>query len=296
MAAITEPAPALKAALERQRTRFNTMFIQAKQSKSQLDASAFMEHLRNTIEPIIERIQESEPSAVDKSLAVLYETSLQLMASNLLFNTSKYQAIDYGWKNIFPNLAHLLSQSPQHFVGAVTNALYNLDQSQCADYESWCSKLIEIGQRTQSLEITLEAGKVLAWQAGLAHYRQSALDAVLSLPTHAALFSLGFENSKVEMSVAEIVQRARNTPWVKPAAMVTAAACKSQLHMAARLGEFRGLGGNFLRPPIVSLRDEDFHLTDGENSWILSSDIFGTTLKQTAFESFSASQVDSSEG
>ena len=104
MAAITEPAPALKAALERQRTRFNTMFMQAKQSRSQLDASAFMEHLRNTIEPIIERIRESEPSAVDKSLAVLYETSLQLMASNLLFNTSKYRAIDYGWKKSFPTL------------------------------------------------------------------------------------------------------------------------------------------------------------------------------------------------
>jgi hypothetical protein len=50
----------------------------------------------------------------------------------------------------------------------------------------------------------------------------------------------------------------------------------------ARVGAFRGFGGDFIRPPQVACPGGQFVVSDGEYHWLLHADCFGATLHRTA--------------
>jgi hypothetical protein len=46
----------------------------------------------------------------------------------------------------------------------------------------------------------------------------------------------------------------------------------------AKIGAFRGLGGVFTEPPILATRDGDLIARSGNDSWLITTDLFGSTL------------------
>ncbi len=240
----------LYTALMKNQDAFNMRFNVARRAKPRIDADAFKEHLRTTVGPIVDAVHVTRPDRVDEVVDVLYDLSLQLLGSQFLGPTSRYPEIAYGWKNVLPELPHLVAESPRKFTGAVTNALYNLSVAKVPSYMMWTTTFVEIGRRVSNVTTALEAGKVAAWRAGLAHYREGALQALLRLAPDVALLALGIDNG-VNLPVGTVYERLREDPWLHPAALSKQSDAPLRLQIVARIGAFRGFGGTFMRPPIV---------------------------------------------
>jgi hypothetical protein len=119
----------------------------------------------------------------------------------------------------------------------------------------------------------LDCGKLLAWRAGLAQYRLTALDAAANLPPTLAAIALDIPSAaNVESAIASW----RTNPWFDPTA-----APDGTLRLVRTIGAFRGFAGQFLRPPLVAFAHNDFHVTDRESTWRLIADRFGSVLLRT---------------
>jgi hypothetical protein len=116
---------------------------------------------------------------------------------------------------------------------------------------------------------------VLAWLAGLAHARESAIAVWEKLPKSLARAALGVESGSKSR---EQLRRDLDDPWHLPGAPPTEPA----LRVVASFGGFRGYGGPFLTPPRVFVARQQLWAADAENAWSLHADCFGLTLQRTA--------------
>jgi hypothetical protein len=129
----------------------------------------------------------------------------------------------------------------------------------------------------------LEAAKVLAWRAGLAHYRASALDLCRRLAPRVAAAALSLPAVELERDeVDTVVNQLLADPWLDPAAAIHGEPDSQHLHLVGRVGAFRGFGGTFMRPPQVTAPGGNFVASDGEHHWRLHADRFGATLHRIA--------------
>jgi hypothetical protein len=129
----------------------------------------------------------------------------------------------------------------------------------------------------------LEAGKILAWRAGMAHYRDGALAACTSLPRPLVTAALGLPDGEVSPDFEAVLRGLRADPWLRPAEAVRAGP-ERRLRLVARVGAFRGFRGSFLRPPRLTLADGHLFAHDGEACWVVHADVFGATLHRVGAE------------
>src|SRR5262249_14803341 len=124
----------------------------------------------------------------------------------------------------------------------------------------------------------LQAGKVCAWRAGLAHLREGALETCGRLAPKLARAALGLSPAAKSLPLETVVQELRADPWLDPASLGKAPAPEKRLRVVGAVGAFRGFGGPFLRPPRVAYAEGHFLASDGERCWVLCADRFGATL------------------
>ena len=124
----------------------------------------------------------------------------------------------------------------------------------------------------------LDCGKVLAWRAGMAHYRSGALDAAAKLPAALAIHALGLPGDTNPAAVQAALERLRTDPWLSPKGAAQASPPQRRLQLLGKAGGFRGLAGPFLRPPIVWQHDGRLLTSDRETAWELFADRFGAIL------------------
>jgi len=266
----------LAESLKRGRDRFNTKFAYARRSYPSLEASNFADHLRDTVEPIINVIYRTRPDKTDAVVDALYDVSLDLMCKGLIGERSRYPAIIKSWQQLFITLPELLAHPARLFAGAVSNAVYNLSVTTGARPTFWIDVMSELGKMCKDAQTFLDAGKVVAWRCGTAHFRESALDACLNLSTELARKTLSIPTST--LPVEFVIERLKADPWLAPAAVKEGGGWKKSLRQVGYAGAFRGFGGTFISPPEVSLSEGEFILFDNESCWMLTADIFGATL------------------
>lgn len=267
----------LAEALEDGRARYNAEFAQARHRMPGLEASALAEHLRDVVSPAIEALaQVSPPDKVREAVDVLYEFSLELLGKGLF---SRYPALLEGWTTLLPGLAPALGAEPRRFAGSVTNALHKLASTPGARPGQWIDALLFLGPICADADQLLEAGKVLAWRAGLAHYRLGALAVARSLPPALALAALGADASPEDAGA--LIDRLEADPWLAPADALRPSRTR-ELRIVARAGAFRGFGGLFIRPPRVLSVGPDLYVTDGEDCFSLHADRFGAVFQRVA--------------
>lgn len=262
--------------LKRGRERFNTKFAYARRSYPALEASDFADQLRDTIEPIINVVDHTRPDKTDDVVDALYDISLDLLGKGLIGERSRYPAIIKSWHQLFIALPELLAHDARLFAGAVSNAIYNLSITAGARPTFWIDAMAEIGAMCPDAQTFLDAGKVLAWRSGMAHYRESALDACLNLNAELARKALGVPGSNLQIEF--VVERLKLDPWLAPSGVKEGGGWKKSLRQVGYAGEFRGFGGTFISPPEVSLSEGEFILFDNESCWMLTADVFGATL------------------
>lgn len=262
---------ALARALDAGRARYNALYAQAKHTTPALDAGAFGEFLLRRVGPVAEAVDRVQPDAGGAVTDVLYEIALELVRKDL---PGRSPALGETWSRVLAGLAGPLAAAPRVLAGSITNALYNLARVPGARPGEWADELLRAAPLCPDVPALLAVGQVCAWRAGLAHFREGALEACAKLPAAAARAALGLPAGG-KGSVKEVIAALREDPWLAPGADPAAA---RPLRVAAVVGGFRGFGGPFLRPPRVVWADGRFHVGDGERCWVLTADRFGATL------------------
>lgn len=262
-------------ALDAGRPRYNALFAQARQAAPRLEPAAFAGFLRETVAPIVDAVAQAAPGKVQETSDALYEMAIELVAHDF---PTRYPAILEGWHRLLGGLPRHLAAAPGLFAGSVTNALYNLSVAPGARPQEWVAGIRGLGEMCDNPTTLLEAGKVAAWRAGLAHYRESALDACARLDPMLASGALGIGDPGEDPPLGRILEGLRANPWARPEDLLRPPAREPDLDVAARVGGFRGFGGPFLRPPTVASSGGTLYVSDGEACWCLTADAFGATL------------------
>lgn len=271
MTALPRLTGALVARLADQRDRYNALFAQARHVRPTLSAAAFADVLENTLAPVVNAMPAAAVPAVTDAL---YDLALELLSQDLLGPVSRYPLITRGWKVLLPALVSWVAAHPRRVAGALTNALHQLAVTPSANGEGWIRAMMQMAPACTSVEVVLQVGQVLAWQAGLTHYRAGALQVAAHLPVAVAGPALGIDPAHVPAALAVLP----GNPWLTPAQAVQGGGLSNpQLRLVRQAGGFRGFGGPFVSPPLAQVQGDAFLLTDAQATWWLYADAFGAT-------------------
>lgn len=253
--------------LEADRERFNAAFAQARHQRPRLDGAAFADHLCLRVAPVIDAVAQVAPQQVRETATVLYDLSLEMLEVDLLTRPE----IDLAWRTLLPAAARSVAAAPRRLVAAVVNGAVQVASVGRVAAEGWLGAMRSAATRDPEASALLAFGQVAAWRAGLAHYRDGALDVAQTLDPPLAALALGLTGDDVPGLLAQM----RDDRWRHPAAPSSA---RPRLAITARVGAFRGFGGLFRRPPEVSAGDGSLFASDGTDTWLLTADVFGATF------------------
>ena len=269
---------ALAGALKRNRDRFNTKYALARRQMPALEAEAFAEHLRSTVSPVADVVGRHFADSVDAVVDALYDLSLELVGKGFLGEQTRYPALLDGWRRLMVTIPHFLVSDPALISGSVSNALYNLSTTAGARPTEWMESMIHVGWVCPDAAAFLEAGKVIAWRSGMAHYREGALEACRALDPDVTLTALGVPDVKSAAPLDVILDRMLADPWLHPETIDHGKGRRKVLKIVSRAGAFRGFGGVFPAPPRVAVSGGEFLVFDNETWWTLTADLFGSIL------------------
>jgi hypothetical protein len=269
--------------LEADRARFNARFAEARHRRPDLDADAFAGLLRGTVTPIVEAVHAVEPDKTAEAAQALYNLALDLLAGDYLGPTSRHPFVTEAWGALLPRLARFIAEAPRAVAGSVTNAMHNLAQTPGARPREWATFMMGAAEDCANSVTLLKLGEVFAWRAGMAHYRHDALEIcalIAGKEPALACLALGL-SEEAASSITTIIERLRDDPWLRPEAAAHSPMPSPELRLVARVGAFRGFGGQFLAPPTIGAAEGNLIVTDGESRWQLCADVFGATLHRT---------------
>jgi hypothetical protein len=267
-------------ALAAGRSRYNTRFALARMGQPRLRPDVFLDHLRATVGPIVEAVHRQDPARVGPVLDVLYTLSLDLVGRGWMGAEARYPLLGEGWRRLFAEHAALLARAPQRVAEALTNAFYNLSQEPSARPGAWIEGMAALGARVSEEETWLEAGAVLAWRCGLAHYRDGALAACARLKPAAAALALGVEGGLSAAALPPLLAALNEDPWAQPADLLAHPSARKRLRVVGVCGGFRGTGGPFLTPPRVAVLRGGLVAWDRDFLWSLHADAFGAVFRR----------------
>lgn len=280
-------APPLADFLRSRRADCNARFAAARHRWPRLDAGDFSLFLRDQLSPLADALAAVSPAHVPIVLERAYDLGLQLVAEKLAGPSSLHADINRLWGDVFPPLAALIVTSPRRLLGSLSNAAHQLSVTPDTRSADWRARLVTLAPRCAQANELLVLAQLLAWRAGLAHYRGSALAAADSLPPALALDAL---EAPPGLSWPQVRDAHLANPWFgydsghRPLDATT---------LSRRLGTFRGFGGVFLSPPLVTRSGSQLLVLSGDEAWILVADAFGATLHRAAPDEVAAAEPPS---
>lgn len=274
------------AVLAGNREGFNARFAQARRQHPALEGSAFAEFLASCAAPVVAAVAAARPEAVAETATAAYEIGLDLVGQGLAGPHARQPFINAGWQDLLPAAAMAVAAAPARVLGAVCNALHYLGRNPAARPLQWIAEMAALAPQTSGdADIFLKLGQVIAWRAGMAHFRPGALMILDTLPAKLAVFAVGAPVGAVWHDVSEALHE---DPWFAPGDT------QQGVRIAGRAGAFRGFGGLFTRPPQVASDGEQFFVRSGDGCWLLVADAFGATFHQAGLCEFDAARPRSS--
>lgn len=168
----------------------------------------------------------------------------------------------------------MLSLNPRAVIGSLSNAVLYLNQASSTKTDTWLKQLMKLGPECRTVDQLLHLGKFLGWTSGFAHMRHAAIQIAANLPSDLLRSPIGLTDQASEQTVRHHLQELSVDPWANMSD-------KSQapgITEVGRCGNFRGLEGEFVRPPKTFIFEGSLHVTDGQRRWKLHADRFGYTL------------------
>ena len=268
---------ALASVLRSGRSEFNAQFAEARRLYPKLDGAAFLEFLRADVNPLIEALGQTQTDGAVNVVMAAYEAGLELVGQNLIGPGARNGWLNEAWRRVLRAAPGRLAEAPARVIGAVSNVVHNLTTTPGARPEEWIAGMEKLGPECRDVTTFLRLGQVLAWKSGLAHFRKGAIAEADSLPAALALAAVG---AAEEAGWSKVRNRLMDDPWCNPAKTQTG------VRLVKEAGAFRGFGGLFVEPPHVAAAGEHFLVRSGQESWLLTADLFGATFHRSSLPDF----------
>lgn len=260
-------APAMEAWLRRERTPLNAAFESARARYPSLSAEAALEWLRVDVAPAVAAVDAVDPAAAPRVGQRYYELGLGLLGQQLLGPQGRSPLIATALALLVRAAPALLAAAPARLASAYANAAHHLGQARGARPADWLARLRRALPACGTVELALDAGLVAAWLSGLPQYRSSALERAGRLP--AELLALLLDAAPDPGLWARLAA----DPWFQPGPPPLPLAA-----VRSRVGDFRGLGGEFIVPPVVLGDGQQLYARSAGWIGLIAADAWGAQL------------------
>ncbi|QYG08455.1 hypothetical protein [Janthinobacterium sp. PAMC25594] len=268
-------SPAFASILASGRAQFNARAAEARRRFPALDMAAFSAFLRDGVDPLVVAVAAAAPERVGGVTLAAYDMALELVGHGLAGPAAKTPFLNTVWRELAPSFAPLLSTAPVDVLGMLSNAALHIASVAGARPAQWQRELAALAARIATLAQLRAVGQVLAWRAGVAHFRQGALAAADTLPPALALAAFGEPGAPWPQVRAQL----QENPWRGNAD-------------GREFGSFTGLGGAFGTPPLVRASADGFVVYSGERHYLLVADAYGAVLHSAMAQEFEQANAD----
>ena len=262
-------SPAFAAILAGGRAQFNARAAEARRRFPALDLAAFGAFLRDGVDPLVVAVAAAAPERAGGATLAAYDMALELVGHGLAGPAAKNPFLNTVWRELAPQLSTLLSTAPIDVLGMLSNAAVHIASVAGARPAQWQRELAALAPKIATLAQLRAVGQVLAWRAGVAHFRLGALAAADTLPPALALAAFGEPGASWPQVHAQLL----GNPWRGNAE-------------GREFGSFTGLGGDFGTPPQVRAAADGFIVRSAERHYLLVADAFGAVLHSATAPEF----------
>lgn len=267
---MSDEAPAFARVLAAGRGGFNARVAQMRSRVPTFDVDAFATFLREGVAPLVEAVAARAPQAATACAEAAFDHALELVARRRVGPGARSELPQRAWTQLLPWLATHVAAAPTELIAALTHAALHLDAVPQARGVQWIDHMKRLGPHCESRAQLLALGQVLAWTAGLSHFRVGALDRLATLPPELARKAL---IAPAGLSLESMCARLRADRWWSPADGVMNSAARG-----FEVGAFTGFGGAFPEPPQARAAGEEFVVRSGDRNFWLLVDAYGWTL------------------
>jgi hypothetical protein len=263
--------------LQEHRDRLNDQIAAAKRNHPALSDDRLAAALREFAAPLY---NAAAPGLKSGSLALA--DALFAFVPDWLASTSEEEN-----SRLLPLLLRFLEafqrvyiQAPAALPRHAGNVLLNLSRVNIP-VELWLERMIAVAAGCAGEHAVETAGVIAAWGAGAADYRDSALRLLAESSPSVVRTLLGLNPEIEARDYPEFCRALEEHRWRKPGTYREKPG--SRLELIHTIGRFRGFGGPFLNPPVVSASADGFTVSDSERSWSVTADCFGYSLHEIPF-------------
>lgn len=267
-------SPAFAAILAGGRAQFNARAAEARRRFPSLDMAAFGAFLHDGVDPLVAAVSSAAPERAGGAALAAYDMALELVGHGLAGPAAKNPFLNTVWRELAPQFAPLLATAPVDVLGMLSNAAVHIASVAGARPAQWQRELNALAAQIATLAQLRAVGQVLAWRAGVAHFRQGALAAADTLPPALALAAFDEPGAQWPQVHAQL----QGNPWRGNAE-------------GREFGSFTGLGGDFGTPPQVRASADGFVVRSAERHYLLVADAFGAVLHSATAQEFEQAQT-----
>lgn len=255
---------------------YNSRFHAMRRVYPGLHAAEFSFFLAEDAQPVADAASMHGGRTPREICEALYDFGIEALGSRMFSAAAGLRGL---WRNIMLSYIRYFIVDPVSFPRIAANAIYNLSLTSYNSAAAWEKTLVSLAGHAGNKEELLDYGKALAWRCGLAHYRDSALDLIKKFQPPVQRIILGIPEIVAGNELASVLNSLEGDPWFHPQDHpLPAGGAARHLEMVSSAGGFRGFGGPFISPPLVETVEGRIVAYDGKLSFIISADIYGTTL------------------
>jgi len=270
---------ALASSLAAGRSRLNARVAETRRRHPGFDTDAFATFVGGTVDGLVQAAEAVAPERVHALAMTACDLALELVAQHLVGPAARQPWLDRLWREVVPRHARLLADQPQAVLGALGNAVIQLGQWPQVRVDAWLGWMAALADEVEDLAQLRALGQLLAWRAGMAHYRRGALAAAESLPAKLALRAL---EAGADADWPTLRETLLANPWHGADDLPAT---------GVQIGTFSGFGGPFAQPPELRVGDDGFLVRSADRHFLLLGDRCGAVLLPASAEEFAAASI-----
>lgn len=267
---------ALASVLSSGRAQLNQQVAETRRRCPAFDSGAFSGFVETGVDAVVNAVTAVAPERATHSALVAFAIALELAGLGL---TGK-SLLQRAWCELAPACAHLLAAAPAEVLGRLSHAALHLDTLASVRHEAWLETMRALAPQADSVAQLQALGQVVAWTAGVAHFRTGALAAADSLPPALALAAFDTVFNAGSGNWPRLQKALLADPWYLPGGT------KGSSSAGREFGAFSGLGGAFAEPPQLRASDDGFWVHSGGRYSLLVADAYGALLHGASADEF----------
>ncbi len=266
-------SPALAQLLADRRKALNGKVAAARSRDPGLDTAALSTFLIDPLDPLLGSVLTARPDGGMAFLDAGFDMALALVGHGWAGDGTRGDFVRHVWRELAPQLAHLIAGNPRETLGALTNAAIKLAGIPGVRLADWFSSMRALAGEVKSAADLRGLVILAGWRTGAAQLRAAAL--AVELDPAIACRAVGAASDADWEQLKQAFQAQR---WWTPD--------RSTPPQGHRLGRFTGFGGNFSEPPQLAVLQDSFILASSGRHFVLEADAYGATIRRTSAEHF----------